>query len=430
MEVGIDARIACYSAAGIARFARGMLCGLSALLATEEAAREPMRPRSDSRSNRLDCVVYRARKQRYPLTVDSPLQLRTLYTPPHFALPGMSLEWLTLPWELRSQRLQLFHALDFYAPTPRSLPTILTVYDLYFLSHPEVMDGQSARHYRRLLEALPHAAHVICTSEDTRRALDALALVDPRRVSVIYPGVDPEVIASPAGLVEQVAARRDLRKGCLLFVGTIEPRKNIPRMVEAYLRAVHDHGMSMLPPFVLVGRDGYRGAEIREECLRLARLAGLSDRVRFVGPVSEEELRGFYSLAKALLFVTCAEGFGFPIVEAMVAGVPVITATGSASAEVAADAALLTDPDDTAGIAEAIAMLLGDPSQIAALRMKGLKRAECFRWEDTSARVLGLYRDLLGISRNVVGETSLREPRNLLQANVSQPNFPHRSAVP
>lgn len=387
MEIGIDARIAGYSSAGIARFARGLIAGLGELC-SESAGGELPR-----------AVVYRALRERFPVPVPKPLSSRRLLTPPHFPF-----EALTLPFELRAARLlsrapDLFHALDFYAPVPRRLPLMLTVYDLYFLRDESaregaVMDTASRRHYGRLLEWLPRAAHTVCTSHDTARELSTLGLVDPSRVSVVYPGIDGAF--APITEAEREAARRrwNLPKGCVLFVSTIEPRKNLPQIVRSYLSVRSRH--PELPPLCVVGREGYRGAAIRDECEGLARRAGASALVRFLGGVTERELAGLYGVATALHFVTLAEGFGFPIVEAMSAGVPVVTASSSASAEVAGDAAILVSPFDVPKMADALETVLFHGDERTRCIQRGLERAATFRWRRAASDIVHLYRRVLG----------------------------------
>ncbi len=362
MRIGIDARIANYGATGIARYARGILSGLAT------------RTGNDMRFS-----VLTAARKRFTFEVASPLRKRTLLTPPHSRF-----EPLLLPLELRAQRLDLLHCMDFFAPHPRSLRTIYSIHDLFFIKDSSLLDRPSRRHYLRLLTLLPRAAHAVCISEDTRRELLSLSDIEPARVSVIYPGCEPLHTIATAADVEAVRIKLSLPAGCVLFVGTIEPRKNIPTMVEGY--ALARRRLDRLPPLVLVGREGFQGKEILTQCSKRIESGAL----RVAGGVSDRELAALYQIADAALFVTGGEGFGFPILEAMHAGVPVITSSRSASAEIAGSAALTANPDEPESIADRLVELFSTSVQ-DTLRKSGRLRAAEFSWTRCAEQLCALY---------------------------------------
>lgn len=364
MRIGIDARIANYGATGIARYTRGVLAGLAA------------RPRND-----MSLTVLTAARKRFTLEVAAPLREKTLLTPPHSRLESM-----TLPLELRAQRLDLLHCMDFFAPHPRALKAIYSIHDLFFVRDNTLLDTASRRHYLRLLQRLPDATHAVCISEDTRRELLSMSDIAPERVSVIYPGCDPIHRSATPSDIATIRKTLSLAVGCVLFVGTIEPRKNIPNMVEGYALAHQQIGP--LPPLVLAGREGFRGAEILAECRKIA----VGSDLRIAGGVTECELAALYCIADAALFVTGGEGFGFPILEAMHAGVPVITSNRSASAEIAADAALHADPDNPNEIAAKLVELFSQPELRERLRNAGPTRAAEFSWARCGDELAALYR--------------------------------------
>ncbi len=366
MRIGIDARIANYSSSGIARYAKGVLAGL----------------RAADRSG-LEFSALTAARKRFPLSVERPLGEKRLFTPPHSRL-----EPLLLPFELRLAKLDLLHCMDFFAAHPRSLRTIYSVHDLFFVRDESLLAPDSRNHYMKLLANLPNAHHVVCISEATRLELLSLTDMSPERVSVIYPGCEPLHEVATNEDVIRARSKFNLPSGCVLFVGTIEPRKNVLRMVEGYARAVHALGRTVLPPFVLVGRDGFRADEIRTKCGKF--IPGAD--VRFLGGVSERELAALYRIATIALFVTGGEGFGFPIVEAMLAGIPVITSNRSASAEVAADSAIKVDPDDPTAIADALITIIAEPIETQAMTSSGLTHAAKFSWRRCGDELCELYR--------------------------------------
>lgn len=324
--------------------------------------------------------VLTAARKKFALDIEAPLEARTIFTPPHSRL-----ERLLLPFELRAQRLDLLHCMDFFAPHPKKLRTIYSIHDLFFVRDHTLLDAASRKHYLQLLNLLPRAVHAVCISEDTRRELLSLSDIEPARVSVIYPGCEPLHHRANSSDVAAVRARLALSSGCVLFVGTIEPRKNIPTMVAGY--AIARRQLGNVPPLVLVGREGNQAAEILKRCGTLAD----GDSVRVAGGVSDRDLAALYQIADASLFVTGGEGFGFPILEAMHAGVPVITSNRSASAEIAGDAAIRVNPDDPQAIAAALIELFSTESLRTRLRESGPQHAAQFSWARCAEQLCELY---------------------------------------
>lgn len=287
---------------------------------------------------------------------------------------------LPLPVEAFCGRLDLFYSPDFVLPPQLSGRRLLTVHDLAFLVHPECAVPSLGWYLRRAVpRSIARADLLLADSENTRRDLICLMGVSPGRVEVLYPGVEPAFRPLAQASREAARARYGLPERFLLTVGTIEPRKNLPRLLEA---------LSGLPerlrlPLVVVGRPGW----LYEETFAAVERYGLQREVRFLGFVPQEDLPALYNLALALVYPSLYEGFGLPPLEAMACGTPVLTSSVSSLPEVVGEAAVLVDPADVSSIREGLRRLLEDGELRTRLREQGLARAREFTWEKAAGRL-------------------------------------------
>ncbi|NWF81199.1 MAG: glycosyltransferase family 4 protein [Chloroflexi bacterium] len=282
---------------------------------------------------------------------------------------------LPLPAEALVGPLDLLHAPDFVLPPTRAR-TLLTIHDLTFLVRPECAEAGLRRYLSRAVpRALRRADMVLVDSQATADDLARLLGVTGPRVRLLYPGVDARFRPLPAAELAPVQARLGLPAAFVLFVGTLEPRKNLPRLVQAFARLAHP-GLTLL----IAGRRGW----LYEETFALVEQLALQDRVRFLDFVADQDLPALYNLAQAFVYPSLYEGFGLPVLEALACGVPVVTAASSSLLEVAGTAAILVDPYDVGAIADGIARALAEQEQ---LRAAGPPQARRFSW-DTSARTL------------------------------------------
>ncbi|HZE89045.1 MAG TPA: glycosyltransferase family 1 protein, partial [Verrucomicrobiae bacterium] len=266
-------------------------------------------------------------------------------------------------------------------------PSVVTIHDITFTLRPEwfpwrsrIAFGLFARRSAR------RAAHVLTVSEASRRDLIGAYGLSPGGVTAIP--LAPDAAFSPRGEREsvEVARRHGLALPYLIHLGSLHPRRNLPRLLDA---------MATLPPGVslaLVGRCERPYTSIEP----MIRARGLEPRVRHLGYVPEADLPGLVSGAIALVYPSLYEGFGLPVVEAMACGTPVLTSDVSALPETAGGAALLVDPSSTEAIARGISDLIASASLREALREKGLARARDFSWRRTALATLDVYRSALG----------------------------------
>jgi glycosyltransferase involved in cell wall biosynthesis len=219
---------------------------------------------------------------------------------------------------------------------------------------------------------------VLADSEATRRDLGRSYGIAPEKVRVAYPGIDPTLtLMTDTGVLKSVREKYGLPPRYLFFIGSLRPRKNLTRLVEAFAKAQ--------PPdtaLVLAGKPGRAAQDL------IAQVERLDLPVIFPGYVADADVAALYSAALALVFPSLYEGFGFPVAEAMRCGTPVICSNTSSLPEIAGDAALLVDPLDADAIAEAIRRVAGDSDLRASLSARGKARAARFTWEDAAHRTL------------------------------------------
>jgi len=294
------------------------------------------------------------------------------------------------PRALRADPVDVFHGVTgFELPVGVPGRLVTTVHDLVPLRWPALVPRRHRWAVRCLLGgALRRAARVIAVSEATRAELLARYRLAPEKVRVIHEAADPRFGPAAAPARSAVRARYGLRAPYVLFLGLLEPKKNVGALLGAVarLRAQGAWGPTEL---VVAGAAGWG-----PDTGRAARRLGLDGVTRFLGPVPDADLPALYGEALAFVFPSLWEGFGLPVLEAMAAGTPVVASNRGALPEVTAGAALLVDPRP-APLAEALGTILGDPGLQARLREAGLTRAAAFSWDRTAAQTLAVYREAL-----------------------------------
>jgi glycosyltransferase involved in cell wall biosynthesis len=294
-----------------------------------------------------------------------------------------------LSWRLRVPRLEWLGvdadallATNFLPPPTGSRGVVLVVHDLAYERFPATAPQMDRRWRRRFASWLGRCAAVIVPSESARR--DLLAHhdeVDAARVHAIAHGVDA-FEAPPAGEVERVRAAHGIGGRYVLFVGGIEPRKNLHGLLEAFRRVDSDAWL-----IVAGGRVNWiPGESGRLETAVTSLPPSVRSRVVMTGYVPDADKRALLAGAEVLAYPSLYEGFGFPVLEGFAARVPVLTSNASSLPEVAGDAAVLVDPNDPGEIATGLARLLGDEGLRDGLRRAGLERARTFTWEASARR--------------------------------------------
>lgn len=262
---------------------------------------------------------------------------------------------------------------------------VVTVHDVSCLVNPAWFRRHHALYYRAMIaRSARRAAMVIADSEATASDLRRRLAIPRERLRVIPLGVDTLFRPSPPEDAERVRKRHGLPGKFLLFVGTQEPRKNLPRLVEAFTRIAPEIPHSL----VLAGRPGWKDSPLRRALAR----SEYRDRIITPGFVARDELPALLTAADGFVWPSLYEGFGLPPLEAMACGTPVLTSNAASLPEVTGDAALTVDPENTADIAAAMKRLVTDMPLREALREKGLKRVGAFAWQHTAELTAEVYR--------------------------------------
>ncbi len=298
---------------------------------------------------------------------------------------------LRLPLDRAVGPCDLFHATDHVLPPLRRTPSVFTVHDLAFLVHPETHLWSNRAYLAAMMPRYVAAATmIIADSAATRRDVLARYAVAPDKVRVVPLGVEPTFApVAPPEARARVAERYSLAAPYVLFVGTLEPRKNLRGLVAAYRALLQQRPDA--PSLAIAGAEGW----LYDDVYRLVQREGLASRVRFLGRVAEVDLPALYSAAAVFAYPSLYEGFGLPPLEALACGTPVVCSHRASLPEVVGDAALLVDPTDVGALAGALARLLDNEPLRRELRARGLARAAQFTWARTARETLAVYTEAL-----------------------------------
>jgi len=300
-------------------------------------------------------------------------------------------EQIVQPWEAWREKLSLLHAPVYVGPIAAPCPIVVTVHDLSFVVHPNLFRPFNRVYLQRLTRrSVDQAVAIIADSQSTKNDLVQTLGVSEGKITVIHPGVAHNMQPIDDRQLQDFRRSRGLPEHMILFLGTLEPRKNLPTLLQAY--AIMHKKPNLNRCLVIAGGKGWYYDEIYAQVERL----GLRDEVIFPGYVPETELPLWYNAADLFVYPSLYEGFGMPPLEAMACGTPVVVSNTSSLPEVVGDAALTVDPQDPQALADAMLEALHDPQTHQRLREAGPARAGHYTWADTAARTARLYHQVLG----------------------------------
>lgn len=362
MRIAIDARLTARTPGGISHYIRRLARGMPALDPDHRyrvLQRQGHAERLSDQARRIAC-----------------------WSPPHHPL-----ERTALGVELLPHRLDLLHSPDFIPPQFGYRRSVITVHDLAFLRYPQFLTAESRRYYNDQIEfAVRRATRILSDSHSTRIDLQELLGVPAEKIDVVHLGVNEDFRSLPIESVKPVLQRLRLTAGYVLFVGTFEPRKNLPGLLQAIARL--RARAPDTPPLVLVGHRGWLSDSLTAQVDDLR----LTDHVHVIEGLPAQDLPAIYNGASLLALPSHYEGFGFPVLEAMACGVPAVIADRASLPELAGEAALRVDPDDPESIADAMGRLLADSALRDRLRSLGFERVRHFGWDATLRKTLETYR--------------------------------------
>lgn len=376
MRVTIDGRM--LGESGIGRYIQNIIAGLAAI--DKETDYTVLSMAGDDKrlveEVRQDNVKYQRLK--------SPIPIYSLK------------EQIRLPGIIKKTSPEVVHYPSFNLPVfmRQDCPAVVTIHDLIYYLFPDACPGRFGHLYARFMfrRVVKTATRIITVSDYTKGDIIRHMGVRPEDITVIYHGID--AVYSPVkdkARLEGVRDRHGIKGDYIFYAGTHQPRKNLVRLVKAFAGIKNKDCRTL----VLSGKIEKRYCAVYDEVRRL----GIEDRVRFIGVVSEQDLPALYSMARVFVFPSLYEGFGFPVLEAMACGSPVITSGVSSLPEVAGGAAVIIDPEDVGAITEAMDRVLASKDLSADLREKGLKRSRSFTWKEAAEKTLGVYRSARGFGR-------------------------------
>lgn len=286
-------------------------------------------------------------------------------------LAGMLFNYSPLHLEYLSGETDLIHLSDWTAPVTR-VPTVTTVHDLAFVKYPETVDPL-IRHTQsiRLSRIISHGNYIIADSVSTKNDLVEKYQIKESQIDVVYPGISTTYSPVSKEELERVKTKYSLPSRYILSLGTQEPRKNLERLIEA----TRTLGL----PLVIAGKYGW------------GKKVGNPQHVTVLGFVAEDDLPALYSSATVFCYPSLYEGFGFPVLEAMACGTPVVTSNISSLPEVTGDAAILVDPMNIESIKSGIEQALTSSEKMIK---KGIQQAKKFSWQNTASQVIKIYEKL------------------------------------
>jgi glycosyltransferase involved in cell wall biosynthesis len=372
--IGIDARAALGQPTGVGRYVRNLVRHLLRIDPEDRFLLFADRPGGERLGGAAPNVAARVLRLPFAANAFTWLQLR-------------------LPPSLWRRPVDLFHYPFYTLPLWHPGPSVVTIHDVTFERHPEWFSRRSHLATRRFARfAARHAQAILTVSETSRCDLVDCYGVDPARIAVVYPAVEEGWDEAPAPSGEEVARRLGLEGPFLLHVGSIHTRRNVPLLLRAAAR-MRRRGDRI--GVVLAGRVEYPYPDVSA----MIRDSGMGGAAVHVGYVPEADLRALYRAARVVALPSLYEGFGLPGIEAMACGTPVVAARASCFPEVLGDAALLVDPHDEGGWAEALARAAAAGPERDEMVSRGRAHAARYSWDRAARETLGVYRRVLGVGR-------------------------------
>lgn len=312
--------------------------------------------------------------------------------PVHAPVNALSRRWWTigLPLYVQQNGITLFHGTNYKIPLWNRCRTIVTIHDLSLLLHSHTHEAELVRRARRRLPATARmASKIITDSESVKREICEHLNVKPEKIAVVP--LAPRRAFRPVAAERSIEARHRLgvEEEFILFVGTVEPRKNLLTLVRAFEELARHK--SFRTQLVIAGQKGW----LTEELFALVEQSGLSARILFTGYISDADLAALYSSCRVCVYPSLYEGFGLPPLEAMSCGAPVITSRIPVIMETVGEAARLVEPTNVRELAACIADVCRSEEERARLSADGIVRAAGFTWERTARLTLDVYREVL-----------------------------------
>lgn len=291
---------------------------------------------------------------------------------------------------LFNSKVDLHHAHNFFLPYKLKEPSIVTIYDMVYKLYPETMAQDNLDLLNKIMpRSVSESTKILTISENSKHEISEILDISPEKIAIAYPGYDPTVFKIlPTEQLAEPLKRFGLEKPYILYLGTLEPRKNIERIVKAYASLTQ---IQQEFDLVLAGSIGWKSEQIFE----LIDHYKIKENVLITGYITQAEQVALYNKASCFVFPSLYEGFGMPALEAMACGCPVITSNTSSLPEVVGSAGLLVNPLEIDELSIAIEKVLSDNALRATMKNKNINQIEKFTWKNTASSVIELYQSLI-----------------------------------
>ena len=368
MRIGIDLRLPTYQMGGISQYVLHLIPALAAIDKSHEF------------------VLFHSRKEERSFlpSGDSRFARKNLWTPCHHRF-----ERWTLGGEIVPYQIDVLHSPDFIPPSWGAKRKIITIHDLNFIYYPQFLTAESRRYYLDQIHwAADTADHISVDSHATRIDVMKLLGVPEHKVTTVHLAANAIYSESfKEEDISQTMGKYDLQPGFILFVGTLEPRKNLPMLIRAYHRLKTEKKLDL--PLILVGAVGWEAEDIFVTISEL----NLESDVRHLSGIYDRELAHLYHGAGVLVTPSHYEGFGLPALEAQHCGCPVIVSNRGSLPEIVGDLGMMLDPDDIDSWVEGIDRVLSDDELRERMIRNGRLQASSFSWEKTAQQTMAIYED-------------------------------------
>jgi glycosyltransferase involved in cell wall biosynthesis len=368
MRIGIDCRLPTYQMGGISQSVLHLLPALAKI------------------DDENDYILYHSRKESRTFVPQTALKFtrRDLWTPCHHRF-----ERWALTAEILRDELDVFHSPDFIPPAAGAGRRVVTIHDLNFLYFPQFLTAESKRYYLdQIAWAAESADHIAADSHATRNDLIELLKVPANKVTTVHLAANPIYQSEfQANDVDYTLNKYDLTRGFILFVGTLEPRKNLPMLIQAYSQLRSEKQTTT--PLILVGKKGW----IYEEIFATIEKLELGTYVRHMPDIFDRELAHFYHAAGVLVTPSYYEGFGLPALEAQHCGCPVVVSNRGSLPEIVGPEGIMLEADDISGWVDTLALVLSDKNYREKMIKIGKEQARKFSWEKTARLMISIYAD-------------------------------------
>jgi glycosyltransferase involved in cell wall biosynthesis len=352
-----------------------------------------------------------------------PLPARVQVASSSWRLPRMLWMQTLAPRLLRRSHVDVGHFTNGMVPLASPVPTVVTIHDMSLTLYPRYHPARRVLLNRPLVDVAARCADAIITvSQSAKRDIVRLYGLPPDRVHVVHEAAAPAFRPVHDSMErERVRRRYSLADRFILYVGTIEPRKNLPKLIEGFARRRKSGDLPH--QLVCAGPYGWLSRDIEDRIERLQ----IEDAIRFTGYVAFDDLPVLYSLAEMFVFPSLYEGFGLPVIEAMACGTPVVTGQVAALSEVAGGAVEYVDRLDAESLGEAMVGLARSRERRENLSALGLQRSHCFSWDRAARETLDVYRQAAGASRGGTAVPVSAYPDVTVESAVGHPHVAART---